>query len=128
MRCSSLPCSRVSALNSGVIFRPAPGAGAAMTGATRLSEGDGVFRRDTLCLTGTTHGKPMIVWFIAIALPVQGMAGLTMAHCAPSHERMGAAAQVIAHQHADQDAGVAHHHNGDAADDATLKIDSLAID
>ena len=36
-----------------------------MTGATRLSEGDGVFRRDTLCLTGTTHGKPMIVWFIA---------------------------------------------------------------
>ena len=38
---------------------------AAMTGATRLSEGDGVFRRDTLCLTGTTHGKPMIVWFIA---------------------------------------------------------------
>ena len=31
----------------------------------RLSEGDGVFRRDTLCLTGTTHGKPMIVWFIA---------------------------------------------------------------
>lgn len=38
---------------------------AAMTGATRLSEGDGVFRRDTLCLTGTTHGKPMIAWFIA---------------------------------------------------------------
>ena len=57
----------------------------------------------------------LIVWFVAIALPVQGMAGLTMAHCAPSHERMGAAAQVIAHQHADQDAGVAHHHNGDAS-------------
>jgi len=70
----------------------------------------------------------LIVWFIAIALPVQGMAGLTMAHCAPSHERMGAAAQVIAHQHADQDAGVAHHHNGDAADDAKAAQDPVKSD
>ena len=38
---------------------------AAMTRAVRLSEGDGVFRRDTVCLAGTTHGKPMIAWFIA---------------------------------------------------------------
>ncbi len=70
----------------------------------------------------------LIVWFIAIALPVQGMAGLTMAHCAPSHERMGAAAQVIAHQHADQDAGVAHHHNGDTADDAKAAQDPVKSD
>lgn len=70
----------------------------------------------------------LIVWFIAIALPVQGMAGLTMAHCAPSHERMGAAAQVIAHQHADQDAGVAHHHNGDAAEDAEAAQDPVKSD
>lgn len=57
----------------------------------------------------------LIVWFIAIALPVQGMAGVTMAHCGSSHERMAAAAQVTPHQHADHDAAVAHHHDGDAA-------------
>ena len=38
---------------------------AELTGATRLSEGRDVFRRDTLCLTGTEHGKPVIAWFIA---------------------------------------------------------------
>lgn len=38
---------------------------AEMTGATRLSEGEGDFRRDTICLTGTSHGKPMLAWFIA---------------------------------------------------------------
>lgn len=38
---------------------------ATMTGATRLSEGRDVFRRDTLCLTGTEHGKPVVAWFIA---------------------------------------------------------------
>jgi hypothetical protein len=58
----------------------------------------------------------LIVWFIAIALPVQGMAGVTMAHCGSSHERMGAAAQATQHLHADHDAGVAHHHDSDAAD------------
>lgn len=36
-----------------------------LTGATRLSEGRDAFRRDTLCLTGTDHGKPVIAWFIA---------------------------------------------------------------
>lgn len=57
----------------------------------------------------------LIVWFVAIALPVQGMAGVTMAHCGSSHERMVAAAQVNAHHHAKHDAGVAHHHDGDAS-------------
>jgi len=57
----------------------------------------------------------LVVWFIAIALPVQGMAGVTMAHCGSSHERMAAAAQVTPHQHANHDAGVAHHHDGDSA-------------
>ena len=60
----------------------------------------------------------LIVWFIAIALPVQGMAGVTMAHCGSSHERMVAAAQVNAHHHAKHDAGVAHHHPADVADGA----------
>jgi len=60
----------------------------------------------------------LIVWFIAIALPVQGMAGVTMAHCGSSHERMGAAVEAPQHRHADHEAGAAHHHAADAADDA----------
>ena len=64
----------------------------------------------------------LIVWFIAIALPVQGMAGVSMAHCGSSHERMGDAAQAAPYQHADHDAGAAHHHEGDAADE----LDSAA--
>lgn len=52
----------------------------------------------------------LIVWFIAIALPVQGLAGVTMAHCGSSHERMGAALESGQHRHADHEAGAAHHH------------------
>lgn len=71
----------------------------------------------------------LIVWFIALALPVQGIAGVTMAHCGQSHERMGAArattAEPLHHQHAAGEAGVAHHHDtavaapADRAGDAT---------
>lgn len=60
----------------------------------------------------------LIVWFIAIALPVQGMAGVSMAHCGSSHERMGAAMEAPHHRHADHEAGAAHHHVADAADGA----------
>jgi hypothetical protein len=60
----------------------------------------------------------LIVWFIATALPVQGMAGVTMAHCGSSHERMGAAMEASQHRHADQDAGAAHHHDANMADGA----------
>jgi hypothetical protein len=63
--------------------------------------------------------KLLIVWFIAIALPVQGMAGVTMAHCGSSHERMGAAVEATQHRHANHDSGAAHHHDADAADVAT---------
>lgn len=62
----------------------------------------------------------LIVWFIAIALPVQGMAGVTMAHCASSHERMGAEMEAPQHRHADHGAGAAHHHRADVANVATL--------
>ena len=57
--------------------------------------------------------KLLTVWFIAIALPVQGMAGVTMAHCGSSHERTGAAMEAT------HGAGAVHHHNADAADVAT---------
>lgn len=59
----------------------------------------------------------LIVWFIAIALPVQGMAGVTMAHCGSSHARMGATMEAPQHRHADRKA-VAHHHPADVADGA----------
>lgn len=63
--------------------------------------------------------KLLIVWFIAIALPVQGMAGGTMAHYGSSHERMGAAMEATQHRHADHDAGAALHHDANSADVAT---------
>ena len=60
----------------------------------------------------------LIVWFIAIALPVQGMAGVTLAHCGSSHARMGATMEAPQHRHADREAGTAHHHPADVADGA----------
>ena len=61
----------------------------------------------------------LIVWFIAIALPVQGMAGVTMAHCGSSHARMGATMEAPQqHRHADHEAGTAHHHAADVGDSA----------
>jgi hypothetical protein len=61
----------------------------------------------------------LIVWCIGIALPVQGVASVTMAHCGSSHERMGAAMEATQHRHADHDAGAPHHHDADAADVST---------
>jgi hypothetical protein len=60
----------------------------------------------------------LIVWFIAIALPVQGMAGVTMAHCGSSHARMGATMEAPQHRHAEHEAGSAHHHPADVEDGA----------
>jgi len=66
----------------------------------------------------------LIVWFITIALPVQGMAGVTMTHCGSSHQRMGAAMESSPHRHADHDAVAAHHHDAGATDVATLGHDT----
>lgn len=52
----------------------------------------------------------VVVWFIALALPVQGMVGVTMAHCGPGHERMEANDEASQHRHGAHDAGAAHHH------------------
>lgn len=60
--------------------------------------------------------KLLIVWFVAIALPLQGVAGVTMAHCGSSHERMESPAEASPHGHADHGAAAAHHHA--AADSA----------
>lgn len=63
--------------------------------------------------------KLLIVWFITLALPLQGVAGVTMAHCGSSHERMGAPAQASPHGHADH-GGAAHHHDADGNEAAAL--------
>jgi len=39
----------------------------------------------------------LIVWFVALALPLQGMAAVTMAHCGQSHERMQKAQPETSH-------------------------------
>lgn len=51
----------------------------------------------------------LIVWVMAVALPVQGIAGVSMAHCATSPERQTAAATAGHHRHAGP-AHAAHHH------------------
>lgn len=71
--------------------------------------------------------KLLIVWFVAIALPVQGMAGVTMAHCGQSHERMGAAMEASQHRYTAADAGAAHHHDADMADGADQADYATAI-
>lgn len=69
----------------------------------------------------------LTVWFIAIALPVQGIAGVTMVHCGPSHERMAVSADEGHHKSAGRDAAVAHHHDADgAADEMTAVSDHTA--
>lgn len=60
----------------------------------------------------------LIVWCMAVALPVQGVAGTTMTHCGLSHERMGVAMEAAQHRHANQEVGAAHHHDTQAEDDA----------
>lgn len=51
----------------------------------------------------------VLVWLIALALPVQGVAGVTMLHCAPSHHPAQAAPH---HHHAAQGAAPAHAGHG----------------
>lgn len=61
--------------------------------------------------------RVVLVWLIALALPVQGIASATMAHCGQSHERMHAASAEARHHQGDGDA-TAHHHDAAMADGA----------
>ncbi|MEQ1685745.1 MAG: hypothetical protein ABL916_19030 [Burkholderiaceae bacterium] len=49
--------------------------------------------------------KFLLVWLIALALPVQALASATMLHCGPSHQRMHALQMGVEQQAA------AHHHH-----------------
>lgn len=51
-----------------------------------------------------TWMRLLFVWLVTVALPLQGVAGVTMAHCGASHERMdaampGASQAVAGHDH-----------------------------
>ncbi|WP_088285999.1 hypothetical protein [Ideonella sp. A 288] len=66
----------------------------------------------------------MIVWFIALALPVQGMAGAAMMHCGPGHHGPDAAL-TMPHDHGSahgsaHDEGATAHHHAAMADSADL--------
>ncbi|MFT3957036.1 MAG: hypothetical protein QM722_22450 [Piscinibacter sp.] len=62
----------------------------------------------------------LTVWFIAIALPVQGIAGVTMAHCGASHERMATAVDAAGPLHDEHHDTAAHHHDADLGHDAGM--------
>jgi hypothetical protein len=67
----------------------------------------------------------VVVWLVALALPVQGIAGVTMAHCGQSHERMEAAKGTSHHQHSAHEAGAAHHHHDAGMADTTHTVDQV---
>lgn len=56
----------------------------------------------------------LLIWLVALAVPLQGMAAASLRHCMPAHERMQGAGTVHAegHSHA---AHSHHHHPGDQA-------------
>ena len=72
----------------------------------------------------------LIVWCVALALPVQGIAGATMANCGLGHERMGAASAATAgpgsQGHAERDAGTDHLHHAAAAHSADHASHAMA--
>ena len=62
----------------------------------------------------------LIVWLMAVALPLQALASVTMLHCGPSHERMQVAeARIVPdslspHAHGPGLAAASHGHHGAA--------------
>ena len=62
--------------------------------------------------------KLMLVWLIALALPVQALASATMLHCGPGHQRVHAAQMstsrdvVAHHDHSQHQAASGQQHGG----------------
>ena len=64
--------------------------------------------------------KLVMLWLLALAIPVQGLAAATMVHCESSHQRMHDAV-APGHSHAGSHHAHGHHHaldHGDVAADA----------
>jgi len=76
----------------------------------------------------------LIVLIIALALPVQGVASATLAHCGQRHDRMQVAPWVSQHHHSPHEAGAALHHEtnmmdtADPADHATSTHAAAQLD
>lgn len=76
--------------------------------------------------------RVLFVGFLCLALPLQGMASVTMTHCGPGHERMTPAArQEAAHSahgaHGTAEAHASHDH-GSAISQAHAEAASVADD
>jgi len=67
----------------------------------------------------------LIVWLIGLALPVQGMAGVTLVHCGPGHERM-ATALMAEHDHPSAHEAAAAHRHDAAMVEAADAVDRVA--
>ena len=66
---------------------------------------------------------PFVIWLLAVALPLQGVAAATMAHCTPAR---GESSGAAGHDHAAP--GVPHHHHDAAADTAAAHAAHGAAD
>jgi hypothetical protein len=60
----------------------------------------------------------VLVWLLALALPVQGFASAAMAHCGQSHQQMHPAGAGAGHSHGNG-AAAPHHHDTASAGAAT---------
>jgi hypothetical protein len=65
--------------------------------------------------------KSLLLWLLALALPVQALAAAGMQHCGTSHERMRGAPAAHAHAHdgAAEEGAHEHHHAPAPAAEAT---------
>lgn len=71
----------------------------------------------------------VLTWLLLAALPLQGVAGVTMLHCGPSHHETMASlppAQPAPHQHAD--AEHRHHHPAPGAAEGVTTVSSASVD
>jgi hypothetical protein len=66
--------------------------------------------------------KSLLLWLLALALPVQALAAAGMQHCGASHERMRVAPAAHAHAH-EEAAGGGHEHHHAAAPAAEAQDD-----
>lgn len=70
----------------------------------------------------------IVVWLVALALPVQGIAGMTMAHCGHGSDRSPTAQPQVGHQHGGHESASVHPHDSVAVESADLNDPAVAAD
>ena len=65
----------------------------------------------------------VMLWLLALAIPLQGLAAATMVHCGSSHQRMHDAV-ALAHSHAESSAHHHSHRGGHGVDHAVSMADA----